>query len=110
MAISKRTFANLTHKIKSAHPIQKFVPNPRERQKPRPAVIQTQRRAGKRNGDKWTLRLIPCYQLRHLLPWLRSHGNDMSRVANAVVHAIDLPRVGHHVESEIEPTTPNVFD
>jgi predicted nucleic acid-binding protein len=41
------------------HPIQKLVPGSRKRQKPRPPVVQPQRRPRERDSHKWILRLVP---------------------------------------------------
>jgi hypothetical protein len=43
------------------HPIQKLVPSSGQGQKPRPPVVQPQRRPRKRNLRKGVLRLIPCH-------------------------------------------------
>ena len=42
----------------SPHPIQNLVPHPRERQEPRLAVVQAERRAGEWNADERILGLV----------------------------------------------------
>src|ERR1700686_2848085 len=46
--------------LELTHPIQKLVPRPGERQKPRLAVVQAKRRAGEWNAYKRIVRFVAC--------------------------------------------------
>src|SRR5271170_3930582 len=79
----------------STYPIQKLIPRPGERQEPRLAVVEAERRAGKRNADERIIGLVSGDEFGDFLALPGGHGDAVSGIAERVVDAVELAGVGH---------------